>query len=197
MVIQMDSQAGQITAILKRLSAGDKKAADDLIPVVYQELRRMARYYMAREQSGHTLQPTALVHEVYLKLVDQNDVDWKNRAHFFAVAAQAMRRILVDHARLNKAEKRGGSDRKDVALDEALVYSSETGPDVLQVDEALTRLAAIDARQCQIVELRFFVGLTVDEIAEVLQLSPRTIKREWNSAKAWLYGELGGSGSGG
>ena len=154
----------------------------------------MARHYMAQEQAGHTLQPTALVHEVYLKLIDQGEVDWKNRAHFFAVAAQAMRHILVDHARLNQANKRGGPDRKVIALDDAVLQSGSPAPDVLHVDEALTRLAAIDARQCRIVELRFFVGLTVDEVAEVLQLSPRTIKREWTMAKAWLYGELAGGG---
>jgi RNA polymerase sigma-70 factor (ECF subfamily) len=189
----MDIEGGEITALLKRLSAGDKRAADDLIPYVYQELRKMARIFMARERNAITLQPTALVHEVYLKLIGGTVPDWQNRAHFFAVAAQAMRHLLVDNARLRQAQKRGGRDRDKVALDHAVGAIHDPTPDVLEVDEALTRLAEVDPRQCRIVELRYFAGLTIEEIAEVLQLSPRTIKREWSMAKTWLYGQLSGS----
>ena len=168
---------------------GEQNAAEQLMPLVYDELRRLARQYLRRERSDHTLQATGLVHEAYLRLVDQSGVSWQDRAHFFAVAAKVMRRILVDHARTHAAEKRGG-DREKIVLDEALVASGEKTLDLIALDEALHDLERLDARQSQIVELRFFGGLTNEEIGEVLEISPRTIKREWRLAKAWLRREI-------
>ena len=186
----MNLEGEQITLLLKELSSGRKDAGDRLIPLIYVELRKMAARYMSGERPGHTLQPTALVHEAYLKLVNQASADWKNRAHFFAVAAQVMRHILVDHARELRALKRGGADNRPVTLDEGLAYIDEESAPLLALDEALDRLAALDPRQSRIVELRYFVGLSVEETAEVVQLSPRSVKREWRLAKAWLYAEL-------
>jgi RNA polymerase sigma factor (TIGR02999 family) len=180
---------GDITLLLTELQAGNRAAESKLVPLVYDELRRLARRYMRGERAEHTLQPTALVHEAYLRLIGQRDVEWQNRAHFFGVAAQLMRRILVDHARARKAEKRGGSAPK-VSLDETLVFTEAKGADLLALDEALTRLTERDPRQGRIVELRFFGGLTEDEAAEVLGVSTRTVKRDWNVARAWLYKEL-------
>ncbi len=159
------------------------------MPLVYAELRSLARRYLRRERSDHTLQATALVHEAYLRLVDQRGVTWQNRAHFFGVAAQAMRRILVDHARRHHAAKRGGPAFK-ISLDDVVVAAQERSDDVLALDDALTRLTALDPRQGQIVELRVFSGLTVEETAEALGISPATVKREWMSAKAWLTREV-------
>ena len=178
-----------VTALLGELTKGNPDAGPKLIPLVYGELRRMAAGYMRRERTGHTLQATALVHEAYLKLLGQHSVDWQNRAHFFGIAAQVMRRILIDHARGHVRDKRGGG-REAVPLDEALVFSPERSADFLELDSALERLAELDPRQAKIVELRFFGGLTVEEAAEVLGISPKTVKRDWSVAKAWLHGEL-------
>jgi RNA polymerase sigma factor (TIGR02999 family) len=169
--------------------ANDKEALDKLMPAVYDELRRQAARYLRREQAGHTLQTTALIHEAYLRLVDQHNVQWQNRAHFFGIAAQMMRRILVDHARTKKRAKRGGSDVK-VSLADATIPVEERDLDVVALDEALTRLAEIDEQQSRVVELRFFSGLTVEETAEVMGISPATVKRDWSVAKAWLHREL-------
>ena len=185
----MAETPGDITLLLAELQAGDAAAESRLVPLVYDELRRLARRYMRAERVDHTLQPTALVHEAYLRLAGQRKTSWQNRAHFFGVAAQLMRRILVDHARARQAEKRGGSDA-NVTFDEALVLKPAQNPDVLALDEALMRLAERDPRQSRIVELRFFGGLTEEEIAEVLGISPRTVKRDWTVARAWLYKEI-------
>lgn len=180
---------GEVTQLLDRVSRGQPGALDALMSVVYNELRRQAARYLRRERENHTLQPTALVHEAFFKLVDQRHVRWQNRAHFFGIAAQAMRRILVDHARAHARIKRGGS-AVQVTLDETVRADAADAVDMIAVDGALRRLAALDPRQAQIVELRFFGGLTVEESAEVLSLSPATIKREWSMAKAWLFTEL-------
>jgi RNA polymerase sigma factor (TIGR02999 family) len=179
-----------VTQILQEVSGGDKDAPARLMPLVYDELRRLADYYLRQERPDHTLQPTALVHEAYLKLVDQTRVDWQNRAHFFGVAAQLMRRILVDHARRHRASKRGGLQQK-MALDEAVDYSQPRDVDLLALDEALNALAQLDERQSRIVELRFFGGLTIEETAEALGVSPATVKVDWSMAKAWLRREIG------
>ncbi len=188
----MNEPSSDITQLLLAWSQGDKGALDRLIPIVYDELRRMAHRYIARENKGHTLQTSALVHEAYLKLVDQNRVQWKNRAQFFGVSARIMRRILVDHARARDAGKRGAGAPR-VSLDEAPTLAANPQGDIVGIDDALNRLSDLDPRQGRIVELRFFGGLSVDETAEVLELSAATIKREWASARAWLYRELGGT----
>ena len=178
-----------VTGLLVDWSRGDRSALEKLVPIVYNELRRLARREISRERVDHTLQPTALVNELYLRLVEQRRASWKDRAHFLAVAAQMMRRILVDHARAQVAAKRGGSSPR-LSLDEALDIDTKPAFEVLAVDEALTRLAEMDPEQARVVELRFFSGLTVEETAHVLGRSPRTIKREWRLAKAWLHGHL-------
>jgi RNA polymerase sigma factor (TIGR02999 family) len=178
-----------ITKLLHDLRAGKKEAESQLIEAVYPQLRRMAGRYIRGERAGHTLQATALVHEAYLQLVGQTSKEWENRAHFFAVAAQLMRRILVDYARQRKAAKRDGG-RQRVELTESLALSEARLDEIVAIDEALSRLEEWDARQCRVVELRFFSGLTEEEIAEVLGVAPRTVKRDWNVAKAWLHGEL-------
>ncbi len=183
------SESQEVTLLLSALTRGDDGAASKLIPVVYDELRRLAGGYMRRERVDHTLQATALVHEAYLKLVEQRSVNWQSRAHFFGVAAQLMRRILIDHARGHSRKKRGGEQKK-VALDEAFVFSEQQADELLAVDESLDRLAKIDPRQSRVVELRFFGGLSVEESAEVLGVSPKTVKRDWSVAKAWLYADL-------
>jgi len=188
----VNEPSSDITQLLLAWSQGDKGALDRLIPIVYDELRRMAHRYIARENKGHTLQTSALVHEAYLKLVDQNRVQWKNRAQFFGVSARIMRRILVDHARARDAGKRGAGAPR-VSLDEAPTLAANPQGDIVGIDDALNRLSDLDPRQGRIVELRFFGGLSVDETAEVLELSAATIKREWASARAWLYRELGGT----
>jgi RNA polymerase sigma factor (TIGR02999 family) len=180
-----------ITQVLEELRNGDKRAADKLLPMVYDEFRALARHYLAQERANHTLQPTALVHEAYMKLVDQTRVDWQGKSHFFAVAAQAMRRILVDHARSRQREKRGGG-RARVMLDEAVALSPQKDEDVLALDEALEKLAKVDPRQAKIVELRFFGGLSVEEVAEALHVSKRTVEGDWTFARAWLSRELRG-----
>lgn len=184
-----DPSHGEVTQLLHRWSKGRADAFDELLPIVYRELRTMASRHLRKERSGHTMQATDLVHEVYLRMVGQKNTNWQNRAHFFAIAAQAMRRILVDHARKNLAAKRIGANRK-VPLDWAPELSHEPDPLILEVDEVLSRLATIDARQAQIVELRFFGGLTVKETGTVLAISEATVAREWRMAKAWLRREM-------
>ena len=184
-----DDRGGDITQLLHKLTGGDQDAERELFPVVYTELHRLAAALMRRERATHTLQATALIHEAYLQLIDQRDKDWANRVHFFAVAAQVMRRVLVDHARTHRAAKRGGAWRQ-VNLDEALTLTSEQSDEIVAVDEALSRLTQLDPRQGRVVELRFFGGLTEDETAHVLGIAARTVKRDWRVAKAWLHGEL-------
>jgi RNA polymerase sigma factor (TIGR02999 family) len=179
----------EVTQLLIDWSNGDKTALDKLMPLIHEELRRLAHHYMSRERSGHTLQTTALVNEAYLRLVNRTGVHWQNRAHFFAIAARSMRSILVDHARGLAYAKRGGGATK-IALDEAMIVSQERAAEVVALDETLSILTEIDPKQGRIVELRFFGGLTIEETAEVLDLSPATIKREWTTAKAWLYQQL-------
>ena len=182
-------QPPELTQLLIEWSNGDKAALDKLMPLVHAELRRLAHRYMSRERPGHTLQTTALVNEAYVRLVNRKDVHWQNRAHFFAIAAELMRSILVDHARSHAYAKRGGGAQK-IELDEAMIVSQERAAEVVALDDVLKELAKIDPQQSRIVELRFFGGLTIEETAEVLGLSPATIKREWSTAKAWLYHEL-------
>lgn len=178
-----------VTELLNDWSKGNKEALDQLVPLVYDELRRQAARYLRREQVGHTLQTTALIHEAYLRLVDQRSVHWQNRAQFFGIAGQMMRRILVDHARTKKRAKRGGSDIR-VSLDQAVSISSKKDLDIVALDEALGRLEEIDPQQSRIVELRFFSGLSVEETAAVLGISAATVKRDWSVAKAWLHREI-------
>jgi RNA polymerase sigma factor (TIGR02999 family) len=186
----MEENSKQITQLLVRWSNGDAEILDDLLPLVYLELRRQAAGYLRRERSDHTLQPTALINEAYLRLIDQREVKWQNRAHFFAIAAQAMRRILVDYARERKREKRGGT-AEDLPLDEALtIVSPERSVDLVALDEALNKLTTFDERQARVVELRYFSGLSIDETAEVLNVSNVTVRRDWNLAKAWLHQEI-------
>jgi RNA polymerase sigma factor (TIGR02999 family) len=179
----------EVTKLLRAWSNGDKGALERLAPLVHKELHRLARRYLAGERPGHTLQVTALVNEAYLRLIDASQMQWQNRAHFFGVAAQLMRQILVDFARSRQSQKRGG-EVTQVPLDEALVVSEEKEADLVALDDALKALAAIDPRRSQLVELRFFGGLSVEETAEVLKTSPRTVSREWSLAQAWLYREL-------
>jgi len=171
------------------LRDGDKAALDDLLPLVYAELRRIARHYLNNERSDHTLQSTALVHEAYVRLTKQQLPEWQNRAHFFAVAAQLMRQILVDHARSHRASKRGG-DAYKLALDEAEEKAQPVDVDIVALDDALKSLAELDSQQSRVVELKFFGGLSTEETAEVLGVSPSTVKRDWVTARAWLYREL-------
>jgi RNA polymerase sigma-70 factor (ECF subfamily) len=176
----------RINQLLLDWSKGDKAALDELVPLVYGELHRLAHHYMGGEHSGHTLQTSALINEAYLRLIDIQRMRWQNRAHFFAVAAQLMRRILVDSARGRQYTKRGGGAQK-ISLDEAMPLGQETSAELIAVDDALKDLATLDARKSQIVELRFFGGLSIEETAEVLGLSAATVKREWQRAKAWLH----------
>jgi RNA polymerase sigma factor (TIGR02999 family) len=179
-----------VTRLLVEWQNGDQKALDSLIPLVYQELRSIAGRYLSRESPSHTLQSTALVHEAYFKLIGQRRVRWQNRAHFFGIAAQAMRRILIDHARHQAREKRGGAVPK-LSLDDAMA-AADAGADIdlLALDDALTALAEIDPRGAQIIELRFFSGLSLEETAEVVGVSAGTVKRDWSAARAWLYREM-------
>ncbi|HVF56855.1 MAG TPA: sigma-70 family RNA polymerase sigma factor [Pyrinomonadaceae bacterium] len=184
------SSPHEVTQLLIQLTDGNRAVLDELLPLIYGELRGLAANYLRRERAGHTLQPTALVHEAYMRLVDQKQVRWQNRAHFFGVAAQMMRRILVDHARGHNAEKRGSEFHK-LSLDEGFdVSSDERAAELVALDDALTALAAIDEQKSRIVELRFFGGLSVEETAEVLGVSAPTVKRQWRMAKAWLYGQV-------
>lgn len=185
----MEPSPNEVTQLLVAWGNGDQEARDRLMSVVYQELHRLAHHYMRRESAGHTLQTSALVNEAFLRLVDQKDVHWQNRAHFFGIAAQMMRRILVDYARSRRYAKRGGGNRT-LSLDEALIVSDERGAEVVALDEALQTLASFDARKGQIVELRFFGGLSIEETAAVLAVSPGTVMRDWTLAKAWLRREM-------
>ncbi|MGB7923355.1 MAG: sigma-70 family RNA polymerase sigma factor [Pyrinomonadaceae bacterium] len=180
-----------VTQLLIDWGNGDESAPDEMLPLVYEELRRLAGYYMSRERSDHTLQPTALVHEAYLRLIDQRHVDWKNRAQFFGLAANMMRRVLVNHARDRTAAKRGG-DAQKVSLSMAVDSFERPDVDVIALHEALDQLAGVDPRKSRIVELKFFGGLKTEEIAEVLRLSTATVEREWSFARAWLYDAVGG-----
>jgi RNA polymerase sigma factor (TIGR02999 family) len=177
-----------VTVLLHELQQGVPGAAEALIPAVYAELRRLAANYMRSERAGHTLQPTALVHEAFLKLVDQREQNWQNRSHFFGIAAQLMRRILLDHARRRSAQRRGGGHR--VTLQDGMALAGEPQLDVLELNSALDRLAELDPRQAKVVELKFFAGLEIAEIAAVTGTSPATVKRDWVMAKAWLSREL-------
>ena len=185
MAMATSSDPAAITQLLLAWCAGDAAALEQLIPLVYAELRRIARSFMRKERAGHTLQTSALVNEAYLRLIDAQRVSWQNRAHFFSIAASLMRRILVDFAREHHARKRGGSAQR-VTLDDALLVGQAHSEDVLAIDEALQALAEVDDRKCKVVELRFFGGLTEAEIAEALQLSPETVRRDWRLAKSWL-----------
>jgi RNA polymerase sigma factor (TIGR02999 family) len=178
-----------LTGLLRAWSAGDQTALERLLPLVQAELKRIARSYMARERRGHTLQPTALVNEAFLRLVEVQDVQWQDRAHFFALAAQMMRRILVNYALARSAGKRGGAALQ-VSLDEAMVVSPERDSQLLALDEALESLARVDARKAQVVELRFFAGLQVEETAAILKVSPQTVLRDWKLSKTWLAREM-------
>jgi RNA polymerase sigma-70 factor (ECF subfamily) len=179
----------QFTQLLVAWSGGDESSLEELVPLVEVELRRLARGYMNQERPGHVLQPTALINEAYVRLIDWKNVKWQNRAHFLGVCAQIMRRVLVDYARSQNYQKRGG-DAIKVTFDEALTPSRERPPDLVELDDALKGLATLDERKSKVVELRFFGGLSEEETAEVLQISPRTVRREWSLAQAWLYNEL-------
>src|SRR5207245_1636916 len=178
-----------VTLLLNEISGGNQNAAAALVSLLYDELHESAARYLQHERRDHTLQATALVHEAYLRLVDQKNVEWKNRSHFVGVAAQLMRRILVDYARSHQAIKRGGSVPK-ISLDDAIVFSKEQPENLVALDQLLTRLSAVDSQQGQIVELRFFAGLSVEETAEIMDISPATVKRDWAMAKVWLAREL-------
>ena len=180
---------GDITALLRQVKAGDAGAESRLLELVYPQLRSIAGAYISRERKGHTLQPTALVNEAYLQLVGQMDKEWHDRSHFYAVASVLMRRILVDYARHKKAAKRDGN-RQQVELTDSIAISDERLDEILVIDQLLERLAVFDERRARVVEMRFFGGMTEGEVAEVLDVSPRTVKRDWNIAKAWLHGEL-------
>jgi RNA polymerase sigma factor (TIGR02999 family) len=185
-----DTSAGDISGLLRAWSGGDQSALDRLTPIVYDELHRLARRYMKHERPGHSLQTSALVNEAYLRLVDYERMEWQNRAHFFAVSAQLMRRILVGHARRHNLKRGGGVEH--VALEEAAVVGGGQGPDLVALDDAMNALAQIDPRKVQVVEMRFFGGLSVEETAEVLRVSTITVKRDWRAARVWLYRELTG-----
>jgi RNA polymerase sigma factor (TIGR02999 family) len=187
----MPAVTDEITQLLANWSLGDKEALERLVPLVYPELRRMARQQMAREDSNHTLQTSALINEAYLKLVDRRNVKWQNRAHFFAVAAQVMRHVLIDHARRHLYTKRGGG-AQHLPLDDAEIVSDQRAADLVALDDALSNLVKLDPRRSQIVELKFFGGLNAEEIAEVMSISPATVQREWRAAKAWLHHTITG-----
>jgi len=184
----------EITELLAEWREGNQSALDELYPLVYNELHRLARRYMSRERKGHTLQTTALINEAYVRLIDQKNVHWANRSHFFAISAQIMRRILIDHARRHAYAKRGGG-AKQVSLEDVATVASDQSRELLRLDEALKSLAELDPRRSQVVELRYFGGLNNEEIAGVLQISENTVTRDWNMARAWLYQQLTGSGA--
>ena len=188
----MESQPREVSALLADWSNGNEAARDELMPLVYDELRRLAGHHMALERKDHSLQATALVNEVYLRFVDQRHMRMECRGHFFALASRMIRRILVDYARRGRYAKRGGAARR-VSMNEALVLTKEKACDVVALDDALTRLAGIDGRKSQVVEMRYFGGLSMEEIAKVLQVSEVTVRRDWSTAKAWLYRAVGGT----
>lgn len=185
----MNNAPGEVTRLLFELKAGNRAAEEQLVPLVYQELRRIAANRLRHEAPQHSLQPTALVHEAYLRLIQLQEIDWQSRSHFFAMAATLMRRILVDHARANQAKKRGDGAEM-ITLNDAIFASPEREPEILALDEALDRLSRLDERQAQIVEMRFFAGMSEEETGNVLGISARTVKRDWRAAKAWLFAEL-------
>ncbi|MFL6447339.1 MAG: sigma-70 family RNA polymerase sigma factor [Bryobacteraceae bacterium] len=185
----MNTSPQDVTGLLVRWRTGDREALDALTPLVYDELRRLAKSYLRRERPDHTLDGTALVHEAYMRLVDQRNVEWRNRNHFFALAAELIRRILVDHARARIAAKRGGANVK-LSLDEALAPADEKDLNILALDDALAALGKADPQQSRIVELRYFAGLTIEETADVMEISPATVKRDWTTAKAFLKREM-------
>src|ERR1700726_4563012 len=190
-----ESAVEDVSTLLRAWSDGDQSALEKLTPVVYDELHRLARRYMKRERPGHSLQTTALVNEAYMRLVDYKRMQWQNRAHFFAVSGQLMRRILVEHARRHNLKRGGGVQH--VSLDETAVMRADEDPDLVALDDAMTALSRIDPRKVQVVEMRFFGGLSVEETAEVLKISPVTVKRDWRAAKVWLYRELTGGANDG
>jgi RNA polymerase sigma-70 factor (ECF subfamily) len=185
----VETSPGEVTQLLFELKAGNRSAEERLIPLVYRELRRIASARLRNETRHHSLQPTALVHEAYIRLTRLQQIDWQSRSHFFAVSATVMRRILVDHARASQAAKRGDGDLT-ITLNDAIFPAPEREPEILALDEALDRLAKLDERQSKIVELRFFAGMSEEETGEVLGISSRTVKRDWRVAKAWLFAEL-------
>jgi RNA polymerase sigma-70 factor, ECF subfamily len=185
----MPSTDGQVTLLLKAMNRGDKSAADQLLPIVYSELHRLAKSYMSRERRDHTLQPTALINQAYLRIAQQEHMEWQNHAHFIGFAANVMRRVLVDHARERNAAMRGGG-RMRVELDDGIAASPETSAEILQLEEALTRLEQLNPRQAQVVEMRYFGGLSVEEVASILGIAPRSVKRDWALARMWLYQEI-------
>lgn len=185
----MTSTPEEITQLLIAWTRGDQRARDELMPLIYNELRRLARAHLRRERVNHTLQPTALVHEAFLRLIDQSKVNWQNRAHFFGAAARLMRQILINHAEARRAAKRGGEAER-ISLNDVDQFTVEPGLDLVALNEAMERLEQIDPPQSRIVELRYFSGLTIEEIAEVMGISPATVKREWSTARAWLRREL-------
>ena len=185
----MEPEEAAVTRLLARFRAGDREAESQLVPLVYGELRRLASLYLSRERCDHTLQPTALVHEAFLRMASGRQPEWQNRAHFIAIAARLMRQILVDHARHHRALKRGGS-RETIPIEDTFVFVQEKSAELLALDQALDRLAQQDERQSQIVEMKFFGGLSIEDIAEVLKLSPRTVRRDWTVARAWLHKEI-------
>lgn len=185
----MTSTPKEITQLLIAWNQGDQRARDELMPLIYNELRRLARGHLRRERANHTLQPTALVHEAFLRLIDQSKVNWQNRAHFFGAAARLMRQILINHAEARRATKRGGEAER-ISLNDVDHFAVEQDLDLIALDEALKNLERIDPPQSRIVELRYFSGLTIEEIAEVMGVSPATVKREWSTARAWLRREL-------
>lgn len=191
----METSSADVSKLLRAWSDGDRSALDTLTAIVYQELRRLARRYLRGERAGHSLQTTALVNEAYMRLVDYNRMQWQNRAHFFAVSAQLMRRILVEHARRHNL-KRGGN-LQHVSLEEAAAVGGDRAADMVALDDAMNALARIDPRKVQVVEMRFFGGLSVEETAEVLKISPVTVMRDWSTAKAWLYRQMTGEVSSG
>ncbi len=183
----MTQNGKEITQILSEMKSGEADALSELLPIVYDELRRLAKSHLSRERADHTLQPTALVHEVYLRLFGKTEINWQNRAHFFGIAASSMREILIEYARMKNRKKRGGKFNTQIALDAAVSFADQKELDVIAVDEALTKLEELDKRQSRIVEMKFFGGMNIEEIAEVLNISPATVKREWSSAKLLLY----------
>ncbi len=192
----MPEAGGDVTLLLGQLRAGKQDVADQLVPLIYAELRRIAGAQMGRERPGHTLQATAVVHEAYMRLAGEQEIPWQNRAHFFAIAAKTMRRVLLDYARQRHAGKRGGEGARKVDIDAELLIADDRLDDVVVLDEVLGRLSEMDPQQERIVELRFFAGLNVEETAEVMGISPSTVKREWRLAKAWLQLELAAAKSG-
>jgi len=186
----MPDASGDVTALLGQLRAGNQEVAGQLVPLIYDELRRIASAQMRRERAGHTLQATAVVHEAYLRLAGEQDIQWQSRAHFFAIAARAMRQVLLDYARQRHAGKRGGEGAQKVEIDVDLLAGANRIEDIVAIDEVVTRLSELDQQQGRIVELRFFGGLSVEETAEAMGISDSTVKREWRLAKAWLHREL-------